>query len=287
MATTTQVRNWWADRRCSAGAAHNLAGHTVRLQPECFDAGDALIAALQAHGYGLVEVLGSRRVCPTGISGHTCQPTGSWCSLHNYDLALDFDFFTYGNPHLHRRFDPANDWALTKFTAAQVAAGEAIRTNNGKQVWKWLGWSIGDTMHWQVNCSPADLATGIDWLTVPNYTGDDEMALKIGDQGNAVAKFQKALKAANRTITSIDGVFGPETEAAVKSYQHAANIAETGMIDGVTGALLMEYVRDVVDPDPSSGTTVDNTAREAADVAQQTADSALARLDAIGEAASG
>ncbi len=68
------------------------------------------------------------------------------------------------NPHIHRqivRNDPGFgvEWQISEL---QVDAIEAIRTNNGKRVWRWLGWSIGDTMHFQPMCSRADIETGID-----------------------------------------------------------------------------------------------------------------------------
>jgi len=46
-----------------------------------------------------------------------------------------------------------------------------IRTMNGRQVWNWGGYWSGnkDAMHYEIVCTPADLATGIDPRTVPGY----------------------------------------------------------------------------------------------------------------------
>lgn len=277
--TTTWVRNQWAPYRCKRGQVVVLGGIGVyAANDDVAVAYVALWAAISSEGYQ-AEVIGSHRYCPTGISGRTCQPSGAWCSLHNYDLALDFDPFRLGNPHLQRRWR-ASDWSKTKFTPAQVAAGEAIRTNSGHQVFRWLGWAIGDSMHWEINCSPAQLATGIDPTTVPNYTGDDdEMTLKRGDQGNAVRKFQNALMAERSGSLpewGADSDFGPETETAVKDYQRRADLPQTGSIDGVTAALLLEYVEDRVDG-ADSGT--DATARQEAAKANAVAAKAIARLD--------
>jgi len=96
----------------------------------------------------------------------------NWWSWHATGGALDWD---YGprtpegvvidhNPHLHRPIvpgDPAFGTTI-QLLEHQVVAVEAIRTNNGKRVWRWLGHSIGDSMHFEPACSPADIATGID-----------------------------------------------------------------------------------------------------------------------------
>lgn len=282
MSTTHQVRTWWADDRCDPGELIDLFGHTVRLRAEAHDAGRALEAALIATGYGPVDVLGSHRWCPTGIGGRTCQPSGYSCSLHNYSLALDFDPFAAGNPYFQRRFRDS-DWSRTKFTPAQVAAGEGVRTNNGKQAWKWLGWAIGDTMHWEITCSPADLATGIDPDTVPNYNGGDGMALRRGMGGNAVRRLQSALINWNEDALpewGADGDYGAETEEWVTKYQAAADLPETGVSDGVTTAFILEWIKDHA---ASSGGTVDTAARAAAAGAKARAETAHTRLDKLHE----
>lgn len=114
-----------------------------------------------------------------------CDYIGSWmvrniagsvyASWHSYGAAVDLDYggdnpdspdhpLIDRNPHIHRKIYPADpgfgvEWQILEH---QVHAIEAIRTMNGKRVWRWLGWSIGDTMHWEPACTPDDIETGID-----------------------------------------------------------------------------------------------------------------------------
>lgn len=230
MATTHQVRTWWADHRCDPGDTISLLGFTVRLRAEAHDAGRALEQVLKAEGYK-PEVVGSHRWCPTGISGRDCQPSGSSCSLHNYSLALDFDPFGLGNPHHFARYGSGWNFSDTKFTRAQVEAVEAIRTNNGKQVWKWLGWAIGDTMHFEITCSPADLATGINWKTVKGQEQELTMLKKCreGDEGQHVKALQIMLWASgfDEEVGEIDGKYGPMTSDAVLAMRKSRGSSAT------------------------------------------------------------
>lgn len=78
----------------------------------------------------------------------------------------------------------------------------------------------------------------------------DEMVLKRGAKGRAVALFQRALQAEEAgqghpdplPRFGADGDYGDETVEAVKRYQRGAQVPETGEIDGVTAALLVRYV---------------------------------------------
>jgi N-acetyl-anhydromuramyl-L-alanine amidase AmpD len=75
---------------------------------------------------------------------------------------------------------------------------------------------------------------------------EDEIVLKRGDEGDAVAVFQRALQGwSGKALPryGADKDFGQETEDWVKAYQRAADIPVTGRIDGVTAALLVRYVR--------------------------------------------
>lgn len=222
--TTSTIRSWWSAFRCDPGPTMGLMGFTVRAQAGTHEGYEALASVLTAKGYD-PAVVGSHRWCPTGISGRDCQPDGTSCSLHNYSLALDFDPFGHGNPHFFKRFGNGWDFSDTKFTRAQVEAVEAIRTNNGKQVWRWLGWLIGDTMHFEIHCAPADLATGIDWSTVDGTKqGEDDAMLPLkkgmGFEGQEhkiedVRALQDMLNHLGAGL-KLDGLYGPATVAAAK-----------------------------------------------------------------------
>lgn len=290
MASTTTVRYWWRADRCKVGDKITLFGKSVYLQPEAHDAGYALERAL--YDYGTVQVLGSHRWCPTGISGKTCQPSGTSCSLHNYSIALDFDPFKYGNPHLQRKMT-TNDWKLTKFTKAQVARVEKIRTKNGKQVWRWLGEIIGDTMHFEITCSPADLATGINWDTVPGgqIGGEDQVIDRNSPKESpAVAMFQRDLILLGYNLgdwapiqaglypKGADGSFGTDAENGCKAFQADLKLQVTGKGDALTVAMAANLARF---SERAATSTVDTKARQAAATAQGRADSAHTRLEKL------
>lgn len=79
---------------------------------------------------------------------------------------------------------------------------------------------------------------------------EDNVTLKNGDRGEAVRRFQTALKGWNsRSLPNFgaDGDFGNETETWVRNFQSDHDLAVSGAIDGVTGSLLLEYRADDVD----------------------------------------
>lgn len=172
MATTNTIRDWWHLYRCSYGTATNMFGRSP-----VYAQNTSWVRALeQAHynaGYVPTEggFIGSKRNCPSGIGGQRCQEDGDNCSLHNYGLAWDIEY--QYNPHVKRRIDQIELWemfnaGITKYNPDIVAVIEAVRTTGGVQAFTWLGYSIGDFMHWQVNFPPEDQE--IDWTTV----GDTE-----------------------------------------------------------------------------------------------------------------
>lgn len=135
-----------------------------------------LMISIPLHGSGVVQVRSSvyeavqalnsqlirwnYRTRRADTGGFNCRPTvgGSGWSLHAYGIAIDINWLT--NPYSRR--------LITDMPRAMVEAICAIRTNNGKQVWNWGGYWSGnkDAMHYEVVCSPRDLATGINWATV-------------------------------------------------------------------------------------------------------------------------
>ena len=83
--------------------------------------------------------------------------------------------------------------------------------------------------------------------------------LTEGDSGYAVARVQKALNgyidkfATHLEPVTVDKVYGPQTKAAVAIYQKGDGLPATGNVDGVTMALLMEYVPDWIDNHTGGG----------------------------------
>ena len=253
MVTTKTMRRRWSAYRCLNHQPSKQARLTVlgRNAGYCADTAHepflALDQTLTAFDYGPASSAWVPRNCPSGIGGKTCQTDGTSCSLHNYGIAVDIDAYGFGNPYFrdsNGRGIPfaAGRWTFAdiKLTRRQVEAVEAIRNEWGEQVFRWLGWLIGDTMHFELQVPPE--RTSIDWDTVPE--GDPEMSLQRGDKGNAVRYYQQALMGWNSEALpewGADADFGLETETWVKRYQSAADLDQTGRIDGITADLLSRY----------------------------------------------
>ncbi|MEQ8978519.1 MAG: peptidoglycan-binding protein, partial [Deltaproteobacteria bacterium] len=65
-----------------------------------------------------------------------------------------------------------------------------------------------------------------------------QIDLPAGAQKTDVAAAQSALAAAGYAVGPIDGIAGPKTEAAVRSFQRANGLKATGLIDGPTAKAL-------------------------------------------------
>lgn len=88
-------------------------------------------------------------------------------SLHAYAIACDLNWLRNG----------FGRGAHHDMPSAMVADIEAIRTNNGAQVWEWGGhWDDPDYMHFQVCASPAELLNGIRSSNTPTPT-DEELTM--------------------------------------------------------------------------------------------------------------
>ena len=171
--STSTMRLLWADhfKRGYSSLRTFLGREGVKTYDFTFDAWHALELALQANGYGNALIVST--YYPRLIAGTNVQ------SLHGYSgVALDVDPGL--NPFIRRR---PFSWNDTRFTPEQVEAVKAIRTNSGAQVWRWGGDSFGvnsqDYMHWQLNCSPSDIESGIDWSTVDGHEEHEEMWLSL------------------------------------------------------------------------------------------------------------
>lgn len=99
-------------------------------------------------------------------------------------------------------------------------------------------------------------------LRSPRFAGDEvlqacydnERFLQRGDSGSAVEKVQQALIFLSFPVPEVgaNGIFGDETELAVRSYQEARGLKIDGVIGSITiGSLDAEFITDVEEPSVS------------------------------------
>jgi D-alanyl-D-alanine carboxypeptidase len=173
--TTAFLRRAWHADACAESrmVPLRLFGRwTTPVNPATVDAWRALERALVEAGYEVHRAWVFN--CRT-IRGQRTR------SLHAYGLAIDIDHarpscnvnrptpdgravrFSTAATKQERCHDVQRGVADTSFTAAQVAAVEAIRTVDGHQVFAWGGrWrTTKDTMHFQINVTPDELARGL------------------------------------------------------------------------------------------------------------------------------
>lgn len=169
MLTTQQARDAWGPPCKGARSTVRLFGEgSVSVRTEIVAAVDALDQCLRAHDY---------RTRKDDTGAYNCRKItgGTGYSLHAYGIALDLNWGT----------NPYGPDVVTDMPPEMVAAIKAIRTVNGQQVWRWGGDYSGnkDAMHFEVVCTPAALATGIDPTTVPGGDEEDEMPYTDEDRG--------------------------------------------------------------------------------------------------------
>ncbi len=80
-----------------------------------------------------------------------------------------------------------------------------------------------------------------------------EPVLQKGSTDPAVRDLQEALKALGQNPGPIDGVFGAQTDAAVRAFQQASGIA----VDGVVGTITWRNIdnTDLSEPELRNGST--------------------------------
>jgi pentapeptide MXKDX repeat protein len=173
--STARLRTAWHAYACAEQKMVRLrlfGRWNTPVNPETVDAWRALEQALTGAGYE------AHRAWVYNCRNIAGQQTRS---LHAYGLAIDIDASeptcNVNRPTPDRRpvrFSPATTKegrcrdvragvADTSFTPEQVAAVEAIRTVDGHQVFSWGGrWrTTKDTMHFQINVTPDELARGL------------------------------------------------------------------------------------------------------------------------------
>lgn len=232
---TRQTRSWWSDYRCLPGTSLErpirILGRDAGVCAiPAYDGFVALGSTLIATNYTNVKSVWIPRNCPTGISGNTCQEDGDWCSLHNYGIAVDIDPFGYGNPHFNRPFGDRWNFSNCKITRAQVEAVENIKNIYGEQMFRWLGWLIGDTMHFEYIVPPT--RTQVDWNTVPGGVEMPLLPIRYGDETEDTRLLQGYLNEAYGSGLKEDSIYGPATQSAILN---SPMLSYTGEDEAVPG----------------------------------------------------
>lgn len=193
--TTAQQRVSWQEFECNEHKLVDMAfgpGRILVAPPTC-DAWRALATVLRLNNY---------KIRPADTSSYNCREitAGSGKSLHSYGLAVDINAST--NPFVltldgraarfsnkatqdERAQEVRLGQADTDMTPQMIADVRAIKTKNGNVVFDWGGnWNDRkDPMHFEVDVSPADLQTGIDWNTVKGADGQPAADVAWGHEG--------------------------------------------------------------------------------------------------------
>lgn len=288
--TSEQRRNWQAFE-CRKDQMDSIAFGPDRIlvAPPTCDAWAALANVLLAHNYDL-------RTPDT--DSYNCREIkgGGGRSLHSYGIALDVNWQT--NPfkrtpdkrkvvfstkatQAERAEEVRRGISDTDMTPAMIDDVLAIKTNSGKRVFEWGGnWhNVKDAMHFEIDVTPADLASGIDqgtvkqpppdasWGTPRGALAGDDSVLAQGAEGPRVRALQAALAQRNFPVGEIDGDFGPKTLAALRAFQTAQGLQPTGIGDSATLAALGLAAAPTPPPDQSAAALIDQLLKIAAPAA--------------------
>lgn len=125
-----------------------------------------------------------------------------------------------------------------------------VLTDNNKDI-RWTDDNAGNKLS-------ADIAKAVYDLLAPKSpdkdpSNADSKSMRIGATGDLVEALQRTLKAklTPPSSISVDGDFGPATEAAVKAFQKQEKIEATGIVDETTWKLLgplMDQEQPVASP---------------------------------------
>ena len=157
------------------------------VHPLCHEAFEAYAAVMRHMGVNMPSAGGVNHCRNIGTSDDP--------SLHAYLCAIDL---------------PPNSFKSAAFLAAILA----IRTNSGARVFRNLS---GDRMHDQIDCSPADLATGIDWSTVVGSSTPGEETMLPFNKGDDSEDIRLAKDRMNETYGTGLDMHSTVYDAAMKS----------------------------------------------------------------------
>lgn len=146
-----------------------------------------------------------------------------------------------------------------------IDAITAIRTRvSGAQVWRWGGdWdgrpdtpqSNYDAMHFEVVCTPQELAEGIDASVIPVIVPRPSVGakrfptLRRGSTGVPVEFLQDLL--GMERLGAGAGQFGPRTEEAVKRYQRSRKLVDDGVVGLATWTAILTAQPQATDETPA------------------------------------
>jgi hypothetical protein len=146
--STSELRAAW-DPPCNSASFVTIELYgdgRITVDPRTVDAVFRLDDILEAWNY---------RTRQEDTGAYNCRQItgGSGYSLHAFGIAIDLNW----------QSNPYGPVLITDMPAGMVEDIKALRTNNGKEVWRWGGDYSGnkDAMHFEVECRPSDLATGI------------------------------------------------------------------------------------------------------------------------------
>lgn len=242
MLTTPQLREAWAPA-CNVPlrTVELVQGVRITCHEQVVTAVQALGRVLEAHNYPV-------RAADTGAYNCRQITAGRGHSLHSFGIAIDINWNT--NPFR------SDNVLVTDMSQAMVTNILRIRTREGQQVWGWGGRyrTVKDAMHYEIVCSPAELATGIDWDTVHQSAMRPEAPhrwplIQRGDRGPAVEKLHDLLQVVGRDDRGY-GTFGPLTEAAVREYQASHGLEVDGRVGRQTWTALLTDQPEVAPDEP-------------------------------------
>ncbi|MCB1811444.1 MAG: M15 family metallopeptidase [Candidatus Competibacteraceae bacterium] len=188
--TTDNLRRLWREFECREEhmVLIPFGSDKIRVAPPTAAAWQALATVLQHHQYTIRTPDTDSYNCRT-IKGSNKK------SLHAYGIALDINWTT--NPYIDHagrrnvRFSDKSTQderaeavrlgrADTDMTPAMIEDALAIKTVNGTPVFQWGGHykTVKDAMHFEIDVSPAELASGIDPATVAGF--DSEAPAEAG-----------------------------------------------------------------------------------------------------------
>lgn len=159
-------------------------------------------------------------------------------------LCGDFDDYTYASVALYKK---AGRWSSTPHRGDQIFFGGSGHTGIVTAVESGIVKTIEGNKSDQVKaCSYSTSSPSIIGYGRPRYdlitgqvTAEDMPYIKRGSRSDAVKKLQELLNAKGYKL-SVDGDFGPATEAAVKAYQAANHLTVDGEVGPKTWTALLK-----------------------------------------------